>query len=495
MLKKLKSIVFSSVLITGLLGGVIVKAEGSVEELLNKALVDKTFYNYNMAYAAIMKIEASDVQASYLGKLATIEKEVLTPTVNNFTIKLDELGKTSSGKLYDEIVTEVSNSTLGEMDKGYLLGELTSWGLKLVYTSDYVTAVEKIKIAWLSLKDVSTNYDNAIKEAENAIANVKNTYSKAYLNEQLSAIRDKHSASNIKATGYVNSDYLNVRAVPKAQENEPIGKLYFYNKINIVDSEGTWYKIVYKDGFAYVSSAYIILYSSPPSNIVDIAGNITRKFEIGSSVQLAGNFDGTGLSLGYFQWSLGPGSLQPLLNRMDNQYNSVMRQIFSGTSYDSIHEVLSKTKEEQLQWAKSINDEQNKIIEPWSTQFINLTNSTEFKEIEKEAEVFMINRAMKICDKYNLKTARGFALALDIAIQNGSIISSASTVIDSAVQKNPNMPEKDLLKLIANTVADNSKSSEDVRARKMAIVNGSGTVHGSMLYLDRDYGLSDANWR
>ncbi|MEG3042634.1 MAG: SH3 domain-containing protein, partial [Clostridium sp.] len=105
-------------------------------------------------------------------------------------------------------------------------------------------------------------------------------------------------------------------------------------------------------------------------------------------------------------------------------------------------------------------------------------------------------QAMIICDKYKLKTVRGFALALDIVVQNGSINSEATKTIDIAIAKTPNMTEKNLLGVIANAVADSSpNNTEDIRSRKMAIVNGKGIVHGGMLYLDADYGLSDNYWR
>ena len=103
---------------------------------------------------------------------------------------------------------------------------------------------------------------------------------------------------------------------------------------------------------------------------------------------------------------------------------------------------------------------------------------------------------MIICDKYNLKSVRGFALAFDIVVQNGSISSDASKVIDTAFEKNPNMIEKDLLKVIANAVADTStNNAKDISSRKMAIVNGKGIVHVSVLDLDKNYGLSDSYWR
>jgi hypothetical protein len=497
MLKKLTSVV---IILSSLLATTAVKAESSVDELLKQALTNKTFYDYNMAAAAIMKIQDIKIRDPYLWKLGTITNEVLTPAVNSFTKKLEVLRDTSSGRLYDEIVADVTNSNLGNMDKGYLLGELTGWGRKLVYSPDYTAAVDKLVIAWNSLNDSTINYDNAVTEASNAISNVINSLNKDYLKEQLQVLKNKHDSMQVPVDtnkyGYVNNSFLNVRSIPSVDGNEPIGKLFYYNKVTIVGTEGSWYKIVYGDGFAYVHNSYIQVYTSPASNVIDIARNITKNFEVGTSIQVAGNFDGTGLSLGQYQWSLGVGSLQPLLSRMDEQYNGVMRQIFSGSNYDSIHGMLETSLDMQLQWARSINDPQNKMLEPWYSQFIALSNTPEFKEIEKDAEVLIINRAMSICNKYNLKTVRGFALAFDIAVQNGSIVPAASSIIDTAIQLNPSISEKDLLKVIANAVADAStNSAEDVRARKMAIVNGSGMVHGSMMYLDIDINLSDNNWR
>ena len=98
---------------------------------------------------------------------------------------------------------------------------------------------------------------------------------------------------------------------------------------------------------------------------------------------------------------------------------------------------------------------------------------------------------MFICDQYDLKTVRGFALAFDIATQDGSISSDAKETIDTALMQTPNMTEKSLLGIIANAIA----SSPDILSREMAIVNGQGTVHSSILNLDTQYGLSDACWR
>jgi len=180
---------------------------------------------------------------------------------------------------------------------------------------------------------------------------------------------------------------------------------------------------------------------------------------------------------------------------MDREYNSEMRSIF-GTNYDIIHNMILQTSDNQLKWANSINDSSNKIVDPWYSQFINLSNNQHFINVEADAEVYTVKQAMLICDKYNLKTVRGFALAFDIVTQNGRISPDASKIIDTALNQTPNITEKNLLVVIANAVADSStNNSEDIRSRKTTIVSGQGVVHGSMLYLDSSYGLNDNCWR
>lgn len=277
------------------------------------------------------------------------------------------------------------------------------------------------------------------------------------------------------------------------------GYLYNYENVQILDTiqtNGTvWDKIIYNNNIAYVSDAYMQHYTSPTDDVVSIARNISKQFEVGNSNQIAGNFDGQGLSLGYFQWCIGQGTLQPLLNRMDREYNVEMKSIF-GTNYDSIHNMILDTSENQLAWAKTINDSTNTVTEPWYSQFVNLSNNQHFINIELDAEAYKIGQAMIICDKYNLKTVRGFALAFDIVVQNGSISSDATKIIETALVQKPNMIEKDLLNVIANAIADTStNNAEDIRSRKMAIVNGNGAVHGAVLYLDENYGLNDSYWR
>jgi putative cell wall-binding protein len=302
--------------------------------------------------------------------------------------------------------------------------------------------------------------------------------------------------------GYVYNNELEIDLKVRAAPNTSatiLGDLYNFEKIEFIDNEESnatgWYKINYKTSTGYVLGAYIQIYDSPSDDVVNIAKNISEQFEVGNSSQVAGNFDNQGLSLGYLQWNIAQGTLQPLLNRMDRQYQEEMKTIF-GAKYDVIHEVITDyTSDEQLKWAISINDSNNQIMEPLKSQFEILTNSKNFKSIEADAEVYMVKQAMFICNDYDLKSVRGFALAFDIVLQNGSISSDATKAIDAVRSKTPNMTEKALLKVIANAVADSSSDSDDVRSRKMAIATGTGTVHEIMHDLDAKYGLSDKSFR
>lgn len=268
-----------------------------------------------------------------------------------------------------------------------------------------------------------------------------------------------------------------------------------------------------------------------------IALQITSQYEGG---QVTGNFDGMGLSLGYLQWNIGMGTLQPLLKAMaeGSESKADFDKIFSAqikvgtengkdiyrTQAEILREVLAKSKAEQLQWAKTINTDKNKIIEPWKSSFEQLVENEHFIAIEEEAAQYYWNTAKKIVEQeYGVKSVRGLALAFDIAVQNGSVKTAAATMAMQAINgestplTNPNDEsltpnqrkivedmlsriqsvddeERHKLYYLAAAVAingGNDKYRWDSWIRKATIVAGEGTVHGTKLDLDRDFGLSD----
>jgi len=397
---------------------------------------------------------------------------------------------------------------------GYSNSVIHAASISLNKTSDILTVGDTDNLTSVIAPDNAANQGVQWSSSDGSVATVYSTGKVTAVSAGTATITattvDGSKTANCTITvnnkkGYVyNTEFdidLNVRSAPGIGDNIQ-GHLYNYEKIEILgtilNSSGQWYKIIYNNSSAYVSSAYIQPYNSPPNNVVSIAQNITEQFEVGASGQIAGNSDGQGLSLGYLQWCIGQGTLQPLLNRMDRQYNSEMQSLFK-TNYSAIHSMILDTPENQLKWAQSINDPANNITDPLHSQFVSLCDNQHFKDIETDAEVYYVKQAMIICDKYKLKTVRGYALAFDIAVQNGSINpdSEAAKSIDAALNQNPSMTEKSLLGVIAKAVATDSSGnvSADVLSRKTAIVNGEGIVHGSVVDLDASYGLSDNIWR
>lgn len=262
------------------------------------------------------------------------------------------------------------------------------------------------------------------------------------------------------------------------------------------------------------------VYGSPKA-ILDQAKAIAQKIStLYEGGQVTGDFDGQGLSVGYLQWNIGSGTLQPLLKEMSKQNPQEFREIF-GAQGDVLKSVLNKSKSEQLSWAKSIN-QGDRIIEPWKSAFNKLTKNDKFIEIENEHSKSYQATATNIMNDLGVKTVRGYALAFDIAVQNGSIKSKALSMVNNAISgqtnklTNPNDPsltknqrsiiidlnnriknvtDQGLRKLYytAAAVAISSKDqfAKDVWNRKSAIIAGEGKVHGSILALDQNMGLND----
>jgi PelA/Pel-15E family pectate lyase len=119
------------------------------------------------------------------GKLVTIPDIVWTDDIKNINKSLEELVSTGSGKIYDNIQATINSLKLSARDRGYLLGELASWGKRAVFTEEYKTAVD-------SVVNAGTKLDaDSVFKAETAISKVTNNYSKEYLLEELAKIKTK----------------------------------------------------------------------------------------------------------------------------------------------------------------------------------------------------------------------------------------------------------------------------------------------------------------
>ena len=171
----------------------------------------------------------------------------------------------------------------------------------------------------------------------------------------------------------------------------------------------------------------------------DIARSITAWYESSSGKYVAGNFDGAGMSIGYFQWNLGSGTLQPLLREMIYEYGDEFDKIFDFIDPKTgkkaslvLKEILENyTTGQQVNWANSISDPNNKrkLIPAWQEAFLKLTENSNFVNIQNKHALDYYKDAEIILDwmeELGIKpTTRAYALALDIAIQNGTGVFTA----------------------------------------------------------------------
>lgn len=224
---------------------------------------------------------------------------------------------------------------------------------------------------------------------------------------------------------------------------------------------------------------------------------LTGSFETGNSIPecfagLTGDFDGQGLSLGALQWNFGQGSLQPLLKRMDRRHGDVMREVFH-EYHRELQTVLEASREEQLEWARSIQDtSQNVLDEPWRGLFKTLGRREAFQDLQVKASDRLYDDAVDLSREYDVRSERGVALMFDIKVQNGSIPDRVKAQIMRAFDRLPeDEGEEARLRIIANRRAEASKPrwEKDVRKRKLAIATGQGTVHGRHYNLAEEYGI------
>jgi peptidoglycan hydrolase-like protein with peptidoglycan-binding domain len=228
---------------------------------------------------------------------------------------------------------------------------------------------------------------------------------------------------------------------------------------------------------------------------------LTGTFETGTAAPdcfcgISGDFDGQGISFGVLQWNFGQGSLQPLVKDMVDRHPDVIRAVF-GKSYEPFVEALDSTRDELLNFARSVQHPvTHAIFEPWRGFAKSLGRTPEFQAIQTEHAQGVFQRASALSQEYGLWSERGVALMFDIVTQNGGIdrVTKARTM--GEIQALPvALSEEDRethqMEIIANRRAEaaNPHWVDDVRLRKLCIARGQGTVHGIPYHLDDQFGI------
>lgn len=228
--------------------------------------------------------------------------------------------------------------------------------------------------------------------------------------------------------------------------------------------------------------------------------SITGAFEGRGFTNLAGNFDGQGLSFGILQWNLGQGTLPPLLLQMYKRDPQHFQEIFSSDT-QAFLSILTADRATQLDFAQKINDPRKRVIEPWRNRFLRLGLYPPFQQIQVEFSQTLIKQAKVLARLMGVKTERGLVLLFDILVQNGGIRPSTRQKIFRARQEKEIrlgrlLTEREYLEIIAQYRAQEASPRwrADVLARKLCIIRGQGYVHKRFWNLDKAFGLSDNPW-
>lgn len=257
--------------------------------------------------------------------------------------------------------------------------------------------------------------------------------------------------------------------------------------------------------------------------------NITGSFEGKAGWKnLAGNFDGQGISLGLMQQNLGQGTLQPLWIEMLSSHFEVMKSLFSNLQILSMEQMLKdwqtlnvkksslselfpknsdtnqleenfkeelneqdiNENKESVKWAqKTALDSKGQVLTSWSTPLQSMAESSSYRSLQIQASLVYYEKAQLYFQAFEFTQFRHLLLMYDFVIQNGSIGENHLKIYEKWLKQNPTANEEArafaLLEARLTTVKDQYK--EDVKARKSTIIRGTGVVHKQNRNLPKEF--------
>lgn len=267
-----------------------------------------------------------------------------------------------------------------------------------------------------------------------------------------------------------------------------------------------------------------------------LALNVTGTFEgVAGWQNLTGNFDGQGISMGLLQQNLGQGSLQPIWLDMFIRYPESFLSFFNSSQISQIHSMLDRwnsysmtaslrlsdygygelddperiaydlnlsseelnvmtsalatRNQESVDWAQSYVLSGTSIKSDWSSALKSWANSSGYRSLQVKRAEAIHQKALTLFETYQMTQLRSYLVFFDIVVQNGGIPSRVYEQYQDWLKENSSSSEyAKMKKLIELRVAlSKPQWQADVRSRKMALLDGIGTVHGSSRDFDKEY--------
>lgn len=253
-----------------------------------------------------------------------------------------------------------------------------------------------------------------------------------------------------------------------------------------------------------------------------VALNISGSFEGNDGwVNLTGDFDGEGLSLGLLNQNLGSGSLQPLQIAMRDRYMNKMKGLMDPSRLQNLLSMLSRWEsgeqplelpsgrlslldtaisktgvhslnvrnDDSVNWALENLYESQNFKPGWAKDLTALAQSAEYISIQVDSALDLHFEAMANMKRLGLIQWRAYLMMFDVSVQNGGIYETDFADYADFLKSQPQATETQKLEEILNLRLRHVRPEyvSDVRRRKQSIIEGHGLVHGEDRDLEREY--------
>ncbi|QWT21565.1 M15 family metallopeptidase [Bacillus sp. NP157] len=233
------------------------------------------------------------------------------------------------------------------------------------------------------------------------------------------------------------------------------------------------------------------------------AVEITTLFETGKPggfYGLSGNFDGQGLSFGMVNWTIGTGSLQPLLRDFAKENPDRWVRVF-GTDASRFLQLLARKDSDGIKEQHRFAVEQMNtssigargkriwtVRQPWVGYFKALSEDTAFQKIQVRYVRDLLARADYYCQAFHLTSEQSFCFMFDAVASHGKWwtkkkfdgVEKRRVLVEQAMKALTArfgagaIPEAEVLLAIADVLATTSAQrwADQVRRRKRWFVTG-----------------------
>jgi peptidoglycan hydrolase-like protein with peptidoglycan-binding domain len=205
-----------------------------------------------------------------------------------------------------------------------------------------------------------------------------------------------------------------------------------------------------------------------------------------------GNSDGAWLTWGIIGFTLKFGQVQRILAAVADDAPALIPGAFGALAPELLATMRSPAAA-QRRWAESISTPGGDLLPAWRDAFARFGEMPLVQQEQRRlAHDHYFVPALASARELGLRTELGVALCFDIHVQNGGIKPRARALLRDGLAATPPAGERDLRCALAHAIAETAlpRFRDDVRARKLAIATGAGTVHGLQLVLE-NWGLAE----